>query len=333
MKGARPAVRVECRHESWPLARPFTISRGTKTAADVVVCEIVTDEGISGRGECVPYARYGESIEGVIADIEKHGPEVAGHSDGSGLLAKMKPGAARNAVDGALWDLQAKRSGQRVWDIIDMDKPGPAVTAETIGIGTPEEMATAAAARTDAGLIKIKLDREQVVSRVAAVREAAPDARLIVDPNEGWTIDVLHDVAGPLAGLGVEMLEQPLPAGDDGGLAGLDCPIPICADESCHTAEELHALVGKYQIVNIKLDKTGGLTAALRLADAARAAGFAVMAGCMVGTSLAMAPATLLSPLARFVDLDGPLLMKRDRADGLRFDGGRIHPPDAALWG
>lgn len=323
----------EARHESWPLAKPFSISRGTKTAADVVVCEITMDNGISGRGECVPYARYGESVEGVIEDIESRALEVAERPDRIGLLSAMPAGAARNAIDGALWDLQCKLNGKRAWEIVGMHPPEPAVTAETLSIGTPDEMAAAAAEKTSAKLIKIKLDSEHVVRRVAAVREAAPDARLIVDPNEGWTIGILRDVAAPLAELGVEMLEQPLPADDDDGLADFDSPIPICADESCHTAEKLHTLAGKYQIVNIKLDKTGGLTSALRLADAAHTAGFGIMVGCMVGTSLAMAPATLIAPFARFVDLDGPLLLKEDRPEGLSFEGGLIHPPEPALWG
>jgi len=323
----------EARHESWPLEKPFAISRGTKTAADVVVCEITMDEGVSGRGECVPYARYGESVEGVIADIEARALEVAKHPDRVGLLSAMPAGAARNAIDNALWDLQAKLLNKRAWDIAGMDEPAPAVTATTISIGTPEEMAASAAALGNVPLIKIKLNAEQVVTRVSAVREAAPEARLIVDPNEGWDIGVLRDVATPLAELGVEMLEQPLPADEDDDLAGFESPIPICADESCHTADKLHRLAGKYQIVNIKLDKTGGLTSALRLADAAHTCGFGIMIGCMVGTSLAMAPATLLTPVAQFVDLDGPLLLREDRPDGLDFTGGMIHPPTPALWG
>lgn len=324
----------EARHESWPLAKPFAISRGVKTAAEVVVCEITMDEGVSGRGECVPYARYGESVEGVIAQIEDVALDVAKHPDRVGLLSKMPAGAARNAVDCALWDLQAKLNNKRVWQLIGMpEAPKPAVTAETISIGTPEEMAADAVSKSAAKLIKIKLDGEQVVSRVAAVREAAPEARLIVDPNEGWDIDIMREVAPPLAELGVEMLEQPLPADADDGLADYDSPIPVCADESCHTADKLHLLADKYQIVNIKLDKTGGLTSALRLADAAQTCGFGIMIGCMVGTSLAMAPATMITPLAKFIDLDGPLLMKQDRPDGLTFAEGCIHPPEPALWG
>lgn len=324
----------EARHESWPLAKPFAISRGVKTAADVVVCEITMDEGISGRGECVPYARYGETVEGVIEQIEAQALEVAKHPDRIGLLSRMPAGAARNAVDCALWDLQAKLNNKRVWELIGMSEaPAPAVTAETISIGTPEEMATEASEKTYAKLLKIKLNGEQVVSRVAAVREARPEARIIVDPNEGWDIGIMREVAPALAELGVEMLEQPLPADADDGLADYDSPIPVCADESCHTAEKLHLLADKYQIVNIKLDKTGGLTSALRLADAAQTAGFGIMVGCMVGTSLAMAPATMLTPFASFVDLDGPLLMKQDRPDGLDFSDGCIHSPEPALWG
>jgi len=336
-------IALSVRQESWPLAKPFTISRGTKTAADVVVVELVDDDGIKGWAECVPYPRYGETVDGVIAQIEEQANRTeAGHLElnhlefnkgRDDLRATMASGAARNALDCALWDLEAKRAGQRVWELAGLPDPVPCVTAETIGIGTPENMGAAAAELSKAPLLKVKLGPDNIVTSMAAIRENAPASRLIVDPNEGWTMEILTGVARPLADLGVEMLEQPLPADDDEGLIGFDSPIPLCADESCHTADGLPALKAKYQFINIKLDKTGGLTEAIHLARAARDLDFDIMVGCMVGTSLAMAPATLLGAYAKFVDLDGPLLMKQDRDNGLTFTNGMVSPPDAALWG
>lgn len=326
------AVTLRVDIEAWPLARPFAISRGVKTRADVVAVT-VTDGDVSGRGECVPYPRYGETVDGVAADIRKIGPALSDGLDREDLLNVLHPGAARNAVDNALWDLEAKKTGKRVWEIAGIDEPATYVTAETIGIGAVDDMAEAAGRLKSAPLIKVKLDGEQVLARMRAVRDQAPGARLIIDPNEGWTLDQLREYAPELAALGVEMIEQPVPAASDEGLAEYDPPVPICADEACHTSRDLPALAGKYQMVNIKLDKTGGLTEALKLARQARDAGFTVMIGCMVGTSLAMAPALLLGQFAEFVDLDGPLLLKRDRAEGLTFQGGRVHPPQPGLWG
>lgn len=323
---------ISVRREAWPLARPFAISRGVKTQADVVVVEI-RDGTATGRGECVPYPRYDETVDGVIAQIEAVKPILSSGLKRVELSHHITAGAARNAVDNALWDLQAKQSGERVWQLAGVAEPAPSLTAETIGIGTIEEMTTAARRLSKAPLIKVKLDDAQILDRMNAIHQNAPGARLIIDPNEGWTVPLLVDVAPALKELGVEMIEQPVPAGDDEGLRSYECPIALCADEACHTKEGLGELVGKYQMINIKLDKTGGLTEALELAKAAKALQFEIMVGCMVGTSLAMAPATLLGGLARFVDLDGPLLLKNDREPGLTFDQGFVHPPDAILWG
>lgn len=324
------AVRV--RAERWPLNRPFTISRGTKTEAEVVVVEI-GEAGFGGRGECVPYPRYGETAAGVVRQIEALSPALADGMDREELRMRMPAGAARNAVDCALWDLAAKRRGARAWDLAGLGRPSSLVTAETIALDTPAAMGRAAAALSDRPLLKIKLGAGRVVERVRAVRDAAPGTRLVVDANEGWDLNLLERAGDALLDFGVEMIEQPLPAENDGALAGLAFPIPLCADESCHTTADLPALSGRYQMVNIKLDKTGGLTEALRLATAARDAGFTVMVGCMVGTSLAMAPATLLGPLAQVVDLDGPLWLAQDRQPPLRFAGGFVDPPEAELWG
>lgn len=323
---------VSVHHEEWPLARPFAISRGVKTQADVVVVEI-NEDSVSGRGECVPYPRYDETVEGVVAQIEAVKPVLAAGLERTELSQHMAAGAARNAVDNALWDFGAKQSGKRVWEIAGLSEPVPSLTAETIGIGTIDEMSDSARRLSKAPLIKVKLDDKDVRERMGAIHECAPDARLIIDPNEGWTVPLLREVAPALKRLGVEMIEQPVPAGDDEGLRDYDCPIALCADEACHTKEGLEELVGKYQMINIKLDKTGGLTEALELAKAAKKLNFEIMIGCMVGTSLAMAPATLLGGLARFVDLDGPLLLKKDRHPGLAFVNGLVHPPEAALWG
>ncbi len=324
---------IAVRTESWPLAKPFTISRGTKTAADVVVVEITDGNGTRGWAECVPYPRYDETIDGVVDDINQRVADVAAGIDNRQLRDAMPSGAARNALDCALWDLAAKQANQRVWELADLPTPVPTITAETISIGDPHDMGDAARELKDAPLIKVKLNRDMVVTRMAAVRDAAPSARLVIDPNESWNLDLLRDVARPLADLGVEMIEQPLPASDDHVLADYQCPVDLCADESCHTADKLPELKPRYQMINIKLDKTGGLTEAIDLAKAAEKLGFGIMVGCMVGTSLAMAPATLLSPYARFVDLDGPLLMKHDRENGLLFENGYVSPPTAELWG
>jgi L-alanine-DL-glutamate epimerase-like enolase superfamily enzyme len=314
------------------LARPFAISRGVKTQADVVVVEI-HEGGFTGRGECVPYPRFNETVDGVKIEIEAFFPRLERGLDRAGLACAMPAGAARNALDNALWDLEAKVTGLRVWEIAGIAAPEPSMTAETIGLGSVQEMATAAKRLSKAPLIKVKLDAELITERMQAIHDNAPNARLIIDPNEGWTFDQLKAVAPALVKMGVEMIEQPLPADDDEGLWEYDSPITLCADESCHTKDDLQSLVGKYQMVNIKLDKTGGLTEALELAKSAEIRNLGVMIGCMVGTSLAMAPAMLLASVAEFVDLDGPLLLKKDRELGLKFENGLVHPPKAQLWG
>ena len=324
------ALRV--RSERWPLRRAFTISRGTKTVAEVVVAEIEED-GVVGRGECVPYPRYGETVAEVAGLVRSQAAAIAGGLTRERLQSVLPAGAARNALDCALWDLDAKRSAKRAWEIAGIDQPAAAITAETVALDTPRAMAEAAAALKDQPLLKIKLGAEAVVERVAAVRDAAPDARLIVDANEGWDLGLLERVCAALADLGVEMIEQPLPATDDAGLLGFSSPVKLCADESCHTSTDVAGLADRYRMVNVKLDKTGGLTEALRLVATARDAGMDVMVGCMVGTSLAMAPATLLGRGAAYVDLDGPLLLARDREPALRFDNGTVFPPERAVWG
>jgi L-alanine-DL-glutamate epimerase-like enolase superfamily enzyme len=329
---SEPRRSVHARAESWLLARPFAISRGVKTQADVVVVEI-HEGGFTGRGECVPYPRFNETVDGVKIEIEAFFPRLERGLDRAGLACAMPAGAARNALDNALWDLEAKVTGLRVWEIAGIAAPEPSMTAETIGLGSVQEMATAAKRLSKAPLIKVKLDAELITERMQAIHDNAPNARLIIDPNEGWTFDQLKAVAPALVKMGVEMIEQPLPAYDDEGLREYDSPITLCADESCHTKDDLQSLVGKYQMVNIKLDKTGGLTEALELAKSAEIRNLGVMIGCMVGTSLAMAPAMLLASVAEFVDLDGPLLLKKDREQGLIFENGLVHPPKAQLWG
>lgn len=324
--------RLVVRAETWPMDGSFTISRGSRTEVRVVVAEI-TQGGVTGRGECVPYAHYGESVEGVMAEIESRSASIADGLDRRALQSALKPGAARNAVDCALWDLEAKRSGKPVWRLAGLDQPGPLTTAYTLSLDSPEAMGEAAAANAARPLLKLKLDGESVIERVSAVRAAAPQTRIIVDANEAWTIDLLTQASPDLLRLGVEMIEQPLPAGADGALAGIKHPVPLCADESCHDTSTLAGLETRYDIINIKLDKTGGLTEALALCDAAKAAGFGIMVGCMIGTSLAMAPAALVAAGADFVDLDGPLLLSRDHDPGITYHGSVMDPPPPSLWG
>ncbi len=332
MTGGMAGRALSVGSETWPIAGRFTISRGSRTEAWVVVAEIAEGDAV-GRGECVPYPRYGESVEGAIEQIEGLRRAIAGGLDRAALQSALPPGAARNALDCALWDLEAKRTGRPVWQIAGLAEPGPLVTAYTLSLDSPEAMAEAAAANAHRPLLKLKLDGERVVERVAAVREAAPDARLIVDANEAWTAELLADAAPALAGLGVEMIEQPLHADADAALDGMARPVPLCADESCHDSATVAGLVGRYDLVNVKLEKTGGLTEALKLADAAEAAGFGLMVGCMIATSLAMAPATLVAQRARFVDLDGPLMLARDREPGIAYEGSTMAPVPPALWG
>jgi L-Ala-D/L-Glu epimerase len=325
-------MRLTATRESWPIAGAFTIARGSKTAADVVVVTLSAD-GVVGRGECVPYGRYGETIDGVLAEIEAKRSTLEGELTHAAIPAVVRSCAAQNAIDCALWDLEAKRAGKRVWELLDLPAPEPLVTAFTVSLGTPDVMARAAAAAAERPLLKIKLGGPDDAACLRAVRAAAPSSRLIVDANEGWRGDALPAMLDVCASVGVELVEQPLPAEDDEALRGVEHRVPICADESAHGASELESLRGKYDAINIKLDKTGGLTPALDLRRAAERMKFDVMVGCMVSTSLSMAPATLVAQGARVVDLDGPLLLAKDRDDGLRYDGHRLFPAPAALWG
>lgn len=324
--------RLDVRLESWPLKGTFRISRGAKTEAHVVVAEIAEGHH-AGRGEAVPYPRYDETPVGTRDEIEGLRAAIEGGLDRADLQAALPAGAARNALDCALWDLEAKLSGRPAWVLAGLEAPRPCITAVTLSLDTPEKMGEAAARHAALPLLKLKVTGEGDLDRIRAVRENAPGARLIVDANEGWTPPMLDALLPALAALGVEMVEQPLPSADDGALAGRRLALPLCADESCHTRADLPRLEGRYPMVNIKLDKTGGLTEALALAADAHARGFRIMVGSMVGTSLAMAPAALLAGLADYVDLDGPLLLARDRAPGLSYDGAEMAPPAPALWG
>ena len=320
-------MRIEVSRDVFRLAQVFTISRGSRTQAEVLTVRIEKG-GFMGWGECVPYARYGETLQSVTAQIEALG--AVGRRE---LAEALPAGAARNAVDCALWDLEAKTAGRRVSDLIGLGAPGPEVTAYTLSLDTPEAMQAQAALNAFRPLLKIKLGTPDDMPRLEAVRRGAPQSRIIVDANEGWSAEVYLDLAPHLLRLGVELVEQPLPAAEDDALLGLERILPICADESCHDSSSLADMQGKYDFANIKLDKTGGLTEALALRDAARASGFGIMVGCMVGSSLAMAPATLVAQGAAFTDLDGPLLLAEDRDQPLKFDAAGVHPPVAALWG
>lgn len=323
---------VEIRQESWPMRGVFRISRGSYSEIKVVVVEIRDGEA-AGRGECRPYPRYGETSASVIAAIKFIQPALEAGLEREDLLSALPPGAARNAVDCALWDLAAKLTGQPVWQLAGLPPPQNLSTAYTLSIDTPEKLAEQARREAHRPLLKLKLAGEGDLARVAAVREFAPKSRLIVDANEAWSLKDYLALAPELALLGVEMLEQPFPAIKDHWLEGQPRPLPICADESCHASDSLEGLSGLYDAVNIKLDKTGGLTEALRMKDLARQRGFKLMAGCMVATSLSMAPAFLLAQGAEYVDLDGPLLLEKDRSPGLRYEGSTVYPPEASLWG
>jgi L-alanine-DL-glutamate epimerase-like enolase superfamily enzyme len=322
--------------ERWPIAGSFTISRGAKTEAVVVVAELGDGKAPGrprGRGECVPYARYGESVESVAAAIEAMRPRLEAGLDRPGLQQAMPAGAARNALDCAFWDLEARRSGRPVHELAGLPAPRRITTAYTISLSTPALMAKAAKKAARRALLKIKLGGDGDDERIAAVRVAAPNSILIVDANEGWTPDNLDANLAACARAGVVLVEQPLPESQDDALARIERPLPVCADESAHGLTSLPALVGKYDAVNIKLDKAGGLTEALAMLAEAERLGLTVMAGCMVATSLAMAPAMLLAQTARYVDLDGPLLLARDREHGLHYADSLVYPPSPALWG
>ncbi|WP_171178150.1 N-acetyl-D-Glu racemase DgcA [Ruegeria sp. HKCCD8929] len=321
-------MQVEISRDVFRLAQVFTISRGSRTEAKVLTVR-VSDGAHQGWGECVPYARYDETLESVEAEIAGLPAEFTRE----GLMELLPAGAARNAVDCALWDLEAKRAGKRAWELAGLPVPEPEITAYTLSLDTPDAMREQAAKNAHRPLLKIKLGTPDDMPRLEAVRAGAPDAKVIIDANEGWSAEVYADLAPHLMRLGVALVEQPLPAGDDEALIGMERPVPVCADESCHDRASLPGLKGKYDVVNIKLDKTGGLTEALKLREAALAEGYGIMVGCMVGSSLAMAPATLVAQGAMVTDLDGPLLLAEDRDEPLIFDDAGVHPPKAALWG
>jgi len=326
--GVGKAHPVEAAAEAWPLAKPFVIARGAKTEAHVIVARVKRD-GFVGRGEAVPYARYGETVEGAVEALRALGGPITREC----LPDLLPPGAARNALDCALWDLDAKIAGKRAWELAEVAAPAKVMTCYTISLGEPQAMAQAAAEVPHLQLLKLKLGGNGDAQRMAAVRAARPDARLVVDANEAWAPEQLAEFFAVAADARIELIEQPLPAGEDAALADIDHPVPICADESAHTSADLDQLVRLYDAVNIKLDKTGGLTEALAMADAARARGLRIMVGSMVGTSLSAAPALLLAPLADWVDLDGPLLLARDREPPLQIADGWISPPAPELWG
>ena len=321
-------MRIEVTADVFRLAQVFTISRGSRTEAKVLTVRVL-DGGAVGMGECVPYARYGETLESVTAQIEGLPASVTR----AGLYDLLPAGAARNAVDCALWDLEAKQAGKSVRELAGLAPLGPEITAYTLSLDTPDAMQVQAAENAFRPLLKIKLGTPDDMPRLEAVRAGAPDSTIIVDANEGWSAQVYADLAPHLVRLGVALVEQPLPAGEDDALIGMARPVPVCADESCHDRASLPSLKGKYDVVNIKLDKTGGLTEALALREAALAEGYDVMVGCMVGSSLAMAPATLVAQGMPYVDLDGPLLLAEDRETPLKFDAAGVHPPSPALWG
>ena len=314
--------------EIFSLAHVFRISRGARTLAEVVTVTIEKD-GVTGRGECVPYARYNETLESVIKQVESLPADI----DKETLQDTLPPGAARNAVDCALWDFECKKRDQRIWKIAGIQVPEQKITAYTLSLDEPKNMFKQAEKNSNRPLLKVKLGTPNDMPRLEAVRKGAPNSEIIVDANEGWDAELYSQLAPELVRLGVKLVEQPLPADQDDDLIGLPRPLPICADESCHDRKSLEKLIGKYDFVNIKLDKTGGLTEALQLKDKALEAGFKIMVGCMVGSSLAMAPATLIAQNATFVDLDGPLLLAHDRRHGLLYDESWVHPPVKDLWG
>ena len=319
---------IQAKVEIFALAHVFRISRGARTQAEVVTVTIEKD-GVTGRGECVPYARYNETLESVIKQVESLPADI----DKETLQDTLPPGAARNAVDCALWDFECKKRDQRIWKIAGIQVPEQKITAYTLSLDEPKNMFKQAEKNSNRPLLKIKLGTPNDMPRLEAVRKGAPNSEIIVDANEGWDAELYSQLAPELVRLGVKLVEQPLPADQDGDLIGLPRPLPICADESCHDRKSLEKLIGKYDFVNIKLDKTGGLTEALLLKNKALEAGFKIMVGCMVGSSLAMAPATLIAQNATFVDLDGPLLLAHDRRHGLLYDESWVHPPSKDLWG
>ena len=321
-------MKIDVSQDSFPLKSAFRISRGGKTTADVVTVKL-TRNGVQGWGECVPYPRYGETVESVTEQLQSVPP----HITRAALIETLPAGAARNALDCAIWDVKAKETNRRVWQLANLPKPKTVQTAFTLSLGTVENMTRAATQNAHRPILKLKVGTPDDLDRLVAVRNAAPDAKLVIDANEGWTIDDYQLLIDHLVDMNIALIEQPFPAGQDACLSNLDRPIPICADESVHTSEDLPALVGKYDCLNIKLDKSGGLTTAIDLKAKAQAMGFDIMVGCMVGTSLAMASALLLASDATLVDLDGPLLLTKDRDTPISYDARGMHPAPAELWG
>jgi len=325
-------VKLRAWDERWPIAGAFTIARGAKTEAHVIVAQLQHD-GHIGRGEAVPYPRYGETVEAALADLSALASEVEAGLDRTALQSRLPAGAARNALDCAFWDLEAKLSGVPAYRSAGRARLNPVETCYTISLGDPEAMADQARQNAHRPLLKLKIGGPGDLDRVAAVRTAAPKARLVVDANEALSFDDLSRLAPAFKSLEIQLIEQPLPAGKDQELEGFNSPVPLCADESLHTRGDLEACAKRYQFVNIKLDKSGGLTEAIALVDDARRMGMGIMAGCMVATSLAMSPAIIFAQGAEVVDLDGPLLLAKDRDPGLKFDGSLIYPPSPELWG
>ncbi|KAA0972607.1 dipeptide epimerase [Aureimonas fodinaquatilis] len=326
------ARRLSVTVERFPLISAFTISRGSKTEA-VVVKVSISDEYGSGHGECVPYSRYGETVESVVQSIELMRTGIESGASRRSLAQDMAAGAARNALDCALWDLEAKSNGTNIEQLLGVLPARPVDTAYTISLDTPAAMAANASKMAHRTVLKIKVGGENDADRMRAVRAAARNTRLIIDANEGWTPDNIRQNMRAAAAIHASLVEQPLPAGQDDLLARIPHPVPICADESVHQTRDLDKLCGRYDYVNLKLDKTGGLTEGLEFMTYARKLGFGVMVGCMVGTSLAMAPALILAQDADFVDLDGPLLLAKDRPNGLFYGPSTVSPPEPALWG
>lgn len=325
-------IKLTAEETVFPLAEVFTISRGSRTEARVVTVSL-SDGTYTGWGESVPYARYDETVDGVIDTIRSLEEDLAKGLDRQALQSRLEGGAARNALDCAFWDLEAKRAGERAHILAGVPFMGPEITAYTLSLADPESMRAKAAQHAHRPLLKIKLGGEGDMARLEAVRAGAPDTDIIIDANEGWDADTYRELAPVLVRLGVKMVEQPLPAGDDEALRDIERVLPVCADEACHDRASLPHLSGKYDMVNIKLDKTGGLTEALLLREEAEKAGFDIMVGCMIGSSLGMAPATLVAQGVAYTDLDGPLLLAEDRATPLKFDDKGVHPPEPALWG
>lgn len=325
-------MKITAVEDIFPIAGTFTISRGSRTESRVVTVMLEQD-GIRGHAECYPYARYGESVDSVIAQIDAMAPALMAGMDRIALQAAMPPGAARNGIDCALWDWEAKQRNLPVWQLAGLAEPRPEITAYTLSLASPAEMQAKAAENAHRPLLKIKLGGDGDIERLRAVRSGAPTSQIIVDANEGWDAETYAAIAPIVLDLGVAMVEQPLPASDDAPLAGIERPLPVCADEACHDRASLAALKGKYDMINIKLDKTGGLTEALALKAEAEAMGFQIMVGCMIGSSLGMAPAVLVAQGAAFTDLDGPLLLARDRDNPLTYDAAGVHPSTADLWG